>query len=279
VLRLAGRGKWKPLHHVSTTSVFRGFGYSKGHSIFEDEPLETADGVIVGYSQSKWVAEKLVASARSRGMPVAVYRPGQVTGDSTNGVCHTDDVWCRVLKTFIELGSVPEISEPMQVELTPVDYVAKALVHLSLREDSLGRGFHLINPQTARLEEVVEWTRAFGYKIRGLPVDEWGEAIKSFVGSQETAVSPLMPIIEATFSAMGADGTESGSFPPRLDIGNVLSGLRDSGITCPPPSSELLSTYLSYFVRSGYIPPAARVRNGDEDEARVGTEPEVNVGG
>ena len=279
VLRLAGRGKWKPLHHVSTTSVFRGFGYSKGHSIFEDDPLETADGVIVGYSQSKWVAEKLVASARSRGMPVAVYRPGQVTGDSTNGVCHTDDVWCRVLKTFIELGSVPEISEPMQVELTPVDYVAKALVHLSLREDSLGRGFHLINPQTARLEEVVEWTRAFGYKIRGLPVDEWGEAIKSFVGSQETAVSPLMPIIEATFSAMGADGTESGSFPPRLDIGNVLSGLRDSGITCPPPSSELLSTYLSHFVRSGYIPPAARVRNGDEDEARVGTEPEVNVGG
>jgi amino acid adenylation domain-containing protein/thioester reductase-like protein len=276
VLRLAARGRWKPLHHVSTTSVFRGFGYSSGHVIFEDAPLGSAEGVVVGYSQSKWVAEKLVASARSRGMPVVIYRPGQVTGDSETGVCHTDDVWCRALKTFIELGSVPEISEPLSIELTPVDYVARALVHLSLREDSLGRAFHLINPETAPLPEVVEWTRSFGYRIQGAPVGEWREAIQRFA-SRETALSPLMPIIEATVAAIGVDGSQVGSFPPRLDLGNVITGLKDSGITCPKPSPELLSTYLSYFVRSGYLPPAARTGNGHEHKAGVGPESEVNV--
>ena len=276
-LRLASRGRWKPFHHVSTTSVHRGFGYSKDHVLLEDAPLDSAEGVVVGYSQTKWVAEKLVAIARSRGMPVAVYRPGQVTGDSAIGVCHTDDVWCRILKTLIELGSAPESPDPMQIELTPVDYVAKALVHLSLREDSLGRAFHLVNPQTVRLDEAVDWARNFGYEIRGLPFAEWGDALERFMGTQETALAPLMPLIESTLSAVGSSGSGSASFPPRLDNGNVLRGLESSGITCPVPSEELMSTYLSYFVRSGYLPPAPG--GGDEDEAGVGSQPEVNVEG
>jgi hypothetical protein len=97
------------------------------------------------------------------------------------------------------------------------------------------------------------------------------------MGSRETALSPLLPIIEATTAAMNAQRSQGGSFPARLDVGNVLAGLRQSGISCPKPNSELLSAYLSYFVRSGYLPPAARARNGDEHEAGVGPESEVNV--
>ena len=31
-----------------------------------------------GYSQSKWVAEQLVMRAMERGLPAAIYRPGQL---------------------------------------------------------------------------------------------------------------------------------------------------------------------------------------------------------
>lgn len=34
------------------------------------------DKLIDGYSQSKWVAEQIITSARKRGIPAAIYRLG-----------------------------------------------------------------------------------------------------------------------------------------------------------------------------------------------------------
>ena len=38
-----------------------------------------------GYTQSKWVAERLVLKARALGLPARVYRPGIITGHSQTG--------------------------------------------------------------------------------------------------------------------------------------------------------------------------------------------------
>ena len=65
----------KPFHHVSTTAVFGSSNYPSGTVVREgDEPVHTT-GFGNGYSQTKWVAEKLVRIARNRGLPVSIYRP------------------------------------------------------------------------------------------------------------------------------------------------------------------------------------------------------------
>ena len=56
----------------------------------EVEPRHYED-LTMGYSQSKWVAERLVKIAASRGLPVSIYRPGTITGDSRTGISNLDD--------------------------------------------------------------------------------------------------------------------------------------------------------------------------------------------
>ena len=72
VLRLATQTKVKPLHFVSTVSVFDAPEYDSaspeygGPAIAEDHPLPAVGSLRGGYAQSKCVAEKLVRTAAER---------------------------------------------------------------------------------------------------------------------------------------------------------------------------------------------------------------------
>ncbi len=66
VLRLAARAKVKPVHFVSTISVFDSPEYGPIGRIAENQPLEIVAGLQGGYAQSKCVAEKIVRMAAAR---------------------------------------------------------------------------------------------------------------------------------------------------------------------------------------------------------------------
>ena len=42
----------------------------------EADIADLSDQLTDGYSQSKWVAEQIISSARKRGIPAAIYRLG-----------------------------------------------------------------------------------------------------------------------------------------------------------------------------------------------------------
>jgi hypothetical protein len=46
---------------------------------------------------------------------------------------------------------------------------------------------------------------------------------------------------------------ENQIFMPRFELGNTLSALEGSGITCPPVDEKLFSTYISAFIEHGLI--------------------------
>ena len=103
ILRLATRITLKPVHFVSSLGVFPLLGSSGVKVIHEDDTLDHNGSLYGGYLQSKWVADKLVLAARSRGLPVCIYRPGLITGHSDTGAWNTSDVTSRMLKSWIEL--------------------------------------------------------------------------------------------------------------------------------------------------------------------------------
>jgi thioester reductase-like protein len=288
VLRLASRCRVKPVHVVSSLSVFPLVGNPGGTVIRERDGLDHGGVLYGGYTQSKWVAEKLVTIARSRGLPVAVYRPGIITGHSRTGAWNTDDFLSRLIKSWVELGSAPDLDGA--IDMTPVDYVSSALVHLSLSEEALGSVFHLVNPRPIHLREMVEWIRSCGFPLEQLPYDRWRTELLSGVGSSKgPAANPLVPLFSAT-----PDGSSRGQEQPGPEGGNTVDrigslmaaqyaarsvafddertrhGLAGSSIVCPQVGVDVFARYLSYFVRTGFL--SAPMRRDDRPPVGVRTD-------
>lgn len=248
VLRLASRGTAKPVHYVSTVSVFDPGNLPAGHIIREEDEINPSAELQDGYSQSKWVAERLVQLAGRRGLPVSIYRPGAVSGDSRTGAWKTDDFVCRMIKGCILLGKVPDSG--ILLDLVPVDYVSRALVNLSLQRRSFGKAFHLVNPCPRPLAEFVELVRLRGYPLNTVPEQQWrAEVVATAMRDPTHPLMPLLPVFD------GADEAEShpGESGIRFDCQNVLDGLKDTTVLCPPVDTALVDTYFRYFEANGFL--------------------------
>ncbi len=249
VLRLAVRDRVKPLHFVSTLGVFPLVGRSNVEVVREDDDLTHSGSLYNGYTQSKWVAEMLVEIARARGLPVSVYRPSLITGDSRTGAWNKDDFTCKMIKTWAGLGTAPEIDT--KLNLVPVDYVSRAIVSLSLRDESLGKRFHLANPHPVGMDDLAAWIETFGYPIKRIPYDRWrADLLDPTRGLRQDALYSMAPLL--TMSA-AADGPTLVGKVPEFDCQNTNEALSGTGISCPQVDGELMENYLVYLVGSGFL--------------------------
>ncbi|MBE9120376.1 amino acid adenylation domain-containing protein [Tychonema sp. LEGE 07199] len=248
ILRLASQIKLKPVHFVSTISVFSSAGKSGVKAVGEQDELTLGEVLKGAYPQSKWVAEKLVEIARDRGIPVSIYRPGRISGHSQTGACNSSDSLYRLLAGCVQLGCVPDGNWMMNV--APVDYVSRAIVHLSRQKESIGKNFHLVNPHSFYLSELVGWIRSSGYPIERVCYETWQAEIVNRAGnSPDHALYPLVGLFSEKVSE--AEMSQSGTL--QFDCKNTLDGLATTDITCPQADANLFRTYLSYLADCGLI--------------------------
>jgi thioester reductase-like protein len=273
VLRLSCRTRIKPVHYVSTISVFS-FENAESSIIEEKWIVDGGNSLRGGYAQSKWVAERLVAIAAARGLPVAIYRPGRVSGDSRTGTWLPDPLMIDSLQTIFDLGSVPRVNKDMPIELVPVDYVARAIVHLSQKPESLGSAFHLANPYPVSWGEFVERLRRLGVKLEELDPEPWmAELLRFARRTPANYLNPMVPLLPGDLVAK-LENLETTAVPATssiqvtpfyIDCTRALAALKDTGVNCLPVR-ELLDIYLSYFVGAGLLVP--RSRNDRNDSCR-----------
>lgn len=241
VLRLASQVKLKPVHFISTTS----FTYPSDSDIriiHEQDSIDDASIPTDGYAQSKWVAEKLVTIGRDRNIPISIYRPGRISGHSKTGACNSNDHTYRIIKGCIQLGSIPDLD--FQWNLSPCDYVSQAVVSLSQQSSSLGKAFHLRNPQPFNLKAMAQYLCSLGYPVKLVDYEQW----RSQLNKSNSTDNALYPLI-STFAK-----PERSTIPQqKYDCSNTITGLAPSAIACPPIDAELFETYISYLIQTGVL--------------------------
>lgn len=91
----------------------------------------------MGYAQSKWVAEQLLASAAAQAeIPVRIARLGQVCGDSVEGLWNPAEAIPTIVRTAVTQGVLPgeeEVDEELQ--WLPADVAGEAIVDVAVYED------------------------------------------------------------------------------------------------------------------------------------------------
>ncbi|MCU0501572.1 MAG: AMP-binding protein [Anaerolineae bacterium] len=151
--------------HVSTAYVAGG----RSGPVPEDA-LTDAHGFSCAYEFSKYEGERLVQAARDR-LPISVFRPGMIVGDSATGEIKTFNTLYFPLRLYLE-GRLPLMpaGRAQRVNLVPVDYVADAIVRLTLAPEAAGLNFHLTAPYATlpQTGELVAFVRTWAWEQLGL---------------------------------------------------------------------------------------------------------------
>ncbi|CAJ1377598.1 unnamed protein product [Effrenium voratum] len=176
----------KPFHHISTMGVLTPDMLDRQGAVRESAPLGDIRSMPLygtgdqanGYPQSKWLAEMMVFEAARQGLPAFVHRPGLIGGHSKTGAS-AQDVFFHFLSDVLQLRRLPAM-EGDKFNLTPVDWVAKAIVHVALREEGVsGSVFHPAVPHNAiTIAELVKVFRDFGYQnLQIMDFVKWRDTI------------------------------------------------------------------------------------------------------
>jgi amino acid adenylation domain-containing protein/thioester reductase-like protein len=193
LLRLASAGRRKQLHHVSTLGVFD--GVDRGDPISETLTPDEHAPPPHGYSQSKWVAEQLVLTARRRGIPSSVYRLGELGPNASTGIPSQRGLVDALLCTAVDLGVSPVTS--VVVDYTPVDHIARLVVAAVVR-GRIGRTYHPIRPSGFALDELFTAIRQWSASAP-VSYERFWEALASTEGSLR--LRALLPEPVATAAA------------------------------------------------------------------------------
>jgi thioester reductase-like protein len=244
VLRLATLAVPRPVHFISTVGVFSSNEYPH-ETVAETADLRTSGPLVVGYAQSKWVAEQMVRTAHERGLPTTIHRIN-TGGHSATGAFNRLDHLNMMIKGCVEAGIAPD-HVAMQLQPAPIDYVAGAVVELAARPDLSGGTFHLVNGAPMTWRELFDSVEEFGYPLRRLSFDDWRARITS-ARSGTMALLGLVPFLTDAVDDVKVPVSES------TLTGAALAG---TGVSCPPLDTALVHTYLRRFVSSNFVPPPA----------------------
>jgi thioester reductase-like protein len=172
ILRLACLGG-ATVQYISTNGVLppsaSGHGWPEDAMIYVDAVPEKLHD---GYGQTKWAAEQLVLEAGRRGLPVRIIRPGTVSGHSATGAANAWDLLTAIFVESMKLGYAPDV-EGWRAEMTPVDFVSKAIVHLGNQTQAKQLVFHLGDPDPVDTKQVFKDLAELGYPTEPIPWDDW----------------------------------------------------------------------------------------------------------
>lgn len=256
LLKLACRHRALPFHFISSLSVC--YSTSGPRDVDETlDPLCGLRGMHLGYAQTKAVADALVLEAGRRGLPVRIYRPGLIAGDSRTGAFNRDDLLSTLVRGCVHMGSAPDLDWTLDCQ--PVDWIARAIVHLSAAD---GPVFHLAHQRPRHWRECVLWMRLYGYPIRLVPYHAWLRQLD--VETSASVLHPLRPLRSffldrprdargLTLPELYEEGRRARASHERTDA--ALDGMEPD---CPPLDAGLLDAYFKAFVAAGVlVPPEA----------------------
>ncbi|KAL3954252.1 hypothetical protein ACCO45_012208 [Purpureocillium lilacinum] len=187
ILRLAVCSRSKPLHYTSSIAAFGPTGLIREQvkELSEDDPLTPYLETTIPYEDGVWAK------------PMGLGRSG-LTSDAPWLPCCGVSPRRRALQQW---GRCIYLSLPNQrKELLPVDYVASAMRLISLRNDNLGKAYH-ITPDAQSSIDMNELFRLAAklchVDLVGLPYAEWVERLRRADQSgANLLLKPLLPMLE-----------------------------------------------------------------------------------
>jgi thioester reductase-like protein len=242
VLRLAFEGRPKEFNYVSTTFVF---GWAVKSVLNETDFNRDMELLDFGYSQSKWVAEQVVADARSKGLSTRIFRPALVSPSVTGGG-NNFDIAVRLVAFMVNHGI--GVDALNQVSFVPADVVANNIVAISSTGGTANKTYHVVRDDYANMLDITSLiTKATGRQFEIFSIADFvPELIRRC--RKEDLLFPLLDFLVGSvdnISAMEFKRYESSSYQAARDASR--EGMAD------PSLEDTVNGILKFMHRKGII--------------------------
>ncbi len=247
VLRLAFEGRPKEFNYVSTTFVF---GWAVKDVLWETDFNEDLDLLDFGYSQTKWVAEQVVADARSKGLSTRIFRPALVSPSITGGG-NNFDIAVRLVAFMVNHGI--GVDALNQVSFVPADIVANNIVAISTTAGTANQTYHIVRDDYANMMDITNLiTKSTGRQFDIFSVDDFVPELIRRCRKEDL----LFPLLD--FLVGSVDNITAMEFK-RYDNSTYQAARDATAWGQPDPSLEdVVNGILKFMHRKGIIAVAPR---------------------
>lgn len=149
------------------------------------------------YVNSKFDAEKIVYSYMEKGLTAEVLRIGILSGRYLDGFFQkniSENAFYGRIKSLVDLHCVSKEMLKQEIEFTPVDLCAKAIILLASSKVAENKVYHLFNSNLYTIKEVLNVLEKFNINIDVISEDELEEKILN-ISKDENANKTLKAII------------------------------------------------------------------------------------
>jgi NAD(P)-dependent dehydrogenase (short-subunit alcohol dehydrogenase family) len=226
------------VHMVSSIAAAGLFKGTWREDMFDEaENLDTHP-----YFRTKHDSERVVREELSR--PWRVYRPGIVVGHSETGEMDKIDGPYYFFKLIQRIRRVvppwmPQIGvEGKEINLVPVDFVARAMDHIAHLDGLDGRAFHLTDPNPKTAGQVMNiFARAAHAPQFSMRLDpRMFEIVPQAVRMGLMSLPPVKRISDQVLGDLGIPRSVLTyvNYPTKFDSREAQAALEGSGIDVPP---------------------------------------------
>ncbi|MBR5298470.1 MAG: AMP-binding protein, partial [Parabacteroides sp.] len=175
--------KQAQLIHISTAST-RGLsvnGIPSNNEVFTEQSLYMGQFLGNKYIYSKFMAERLILDAiTSQGLRAKIMRVGNLAARSTDGefqINFSTNSFMGRIKVYNMLGCFPHELRTSQVEFSPINEVAEAIIKLATTPKECCV-FHPYNIHTQFLGDVLKALESINQGIEFVETEEFDEAME-----------------------------------------------------------------------------------------------------
>ena len=247
ILRLAFEGRSKEFNYVSTTFIF---GWAVKSVLYETDSNSNMELLDFGYSQTKWVAERVVFDAQRRGLSVRVFRPALVS-PSVDGGGNNFDIAVRLVAFMVNHGI--GVDTLNQVSFVPADIVANNIVAISTSPGTANQTFHVVRDDYSNMTDITRLiTESTGRQFDSFTLPEFVPELIRRCRKEDL----LFPLLD--FLVGSVDNISSMEFK-RYDS-STYQAARDASVWGRPDPTleETVNGILKFMNRKGIISVTVR---------------------
>ena len=182
------------LHYISTMTISANYLVEQENnnivftesSFFENQNFD--ENV---YAKSKLLAEECVLSEIPNGLNATIYRIGDLSGRFSDGVfqknIEENSIYLR-LKSILEIGAISDALKNLELEFTPVDEAAEAIIKIIWSDIAKNRIFHIYNQNKITTDDLIYMLKDYK-EIKYMNQKDFAKYVKQLSTNQLTKKS------------------------------------------------------------------------------------------